>query len=69
MQEHANSLEQILEILKDSNGLTNICPYSSLINITPDDEVLKYMNEHVKKQSLKSENIKDHNYSGLSRII
>lgn len=38
MHEHANCLEQVLNILKDSTGLLNICPYSSLINITPMDE-------------------------------
>ncbi len=44
MHEHANCLQQVLTILTDSNDLLNICPFSSLLNITPtDDDFFKYV--------------------------
>lgn len=45
MRDHTNCLVQILELLKDSNGLTNVCPYASLVNITPvDNDYLLHSN-------------------------
>ena len=46
MHKHANCLEQVLSILSEGNDLLNICPFSSLINLTPtDDDFFKYV-EH-----------------------
>lgn len=64
MHEHANCLEQLLQILKESS-LADICPYSSLINITPiDDEFFKMTPSGRIVESAKSE---DANKAYISR--
>lgn len=61
MHEHANCLEQVLAILMDSNDLLNICPFSSLLNITPtDDDFFKYVkHDHGKDLLNNSEIVKN----------
>lgn len=55
MHMHANCLELILTILKESS-LVDICPYSSLINITPiDDEFFQMIPQG--RKDVKSENL------------
>ena len=57
MHEHANCLEQVLTILKESS-LADICPFSSLINITPiDDEFFKMTPSGRIVESAKSEDV------------
>ncbi len=66
MHEHANCLEQVLTILMDCNDLLNICPFSSLLNITPiNDDFFDYV-KHCHKKLNHSERV-DANSKPLSK--
>ena len=56
MHQHANCLELILKILMESN-LNDICPYSSLLNITPIDDDFFKMIKQGRFMDVKSENL------------
>lgn len=58
MHMHANCLELILTVLKESS-LSEICPYSSLINITPIDDEFFQMTPQGRFKDVKSENVQN----------